>query len=140
MKDVWIAVRAALRGVLEQVTLADVVAGELPDARARPGGRRGRLAAALMVLGTRALNRALLARQGLLDRRPVPPRTMVEHLVGLQAQVPQHPYFALWSRIEGFDPEALAALVERREALRIARHALDDPPRDGATTRCGCAR
>jgi Rrf2 family protein len=31
MKDVWIAVRAALRGVLEQVTLADVVAGELPE-------------------------------------------------------------------------------------------------------------
>ena len=31
MKDVWIAVRAALRGVLEQITLADVVNGELPD-------------------------------------------------------------------------------------------------------------
>jgi Rrf2 family protein len=30
MRDVWIAVRAALRGVLEQVTLADVVAGALP--------------------------------------------------------------------------------------------------------------
>jgi Rrf2 family protein len=30
MRDVWIAVRAALRGVLEQVTLADVVAGGLP--------------------------------------------------------------------------------------------------------------
>ena len=30
MRDVWIAVRAALRGVLEQVTLAEVVAGELP--------------------------------------------------------------------------------------------------------------
>jgi Rrf2 family protein len=30
MRDVWIAVRAALRGVLERVTLADVVARELP--------------------------------------------------------------------------------------------------------------
>jgi Rrf2 family protein len=30
MKDVWIAVRASLRSVLEQVTLADVVARELP--------------------------------------------------------------------------------------------------------------
>jgi Rrf2 family protein len=29
---VWIAVRAALRGVLEQVTLADLAAGELPAA------------------------------------------------------------------------------------------------------------
>jgi Rrf2 family protein len=30
MRDVWIAVRASLRGVLERVTLADVVGGELP--------------------------------------------------------------------------------------------------------------
>jgi Rrf2 family protein len=31
MREVWIAVRAALRGVLERVTLADVAAGNLPD-------------------------------------------------------------------------------------------------------------
>jgi Rrf2 family protein len=31
MRDVWIAVRASLRSVLEGVTLADVVAGELPE-------------------------------------------------------------------------------------------------------------
>jgi Rrf2 family protein len=31
MRDVWIAVRAALRGVLEHITLAQVVAGELPE-------------------------------------------------------------------------------------------------------------
>jgi Rrf2 family protein len=30
MRDVWIAVRASLRGVLEGVTLADVVSGSLP--------------------------------------------------------------------------------------------------------------
>ena len=30
MRDVWIAVRASLRGVLERVTLADVVSGSLP--------------------------------------------------------------------------------------------------------------
>ena len=30
MRDVWIAVRASLRGVLERVTLADVVGGGLP--------------------------------------------------------------------------------------------------------------
>jgi len=29
--DVWIAVRASLRNVLEQVSLADVASGELPD-------------------------------------------------------------------------------------------------------------
>ena len=32
MRDVWIAVRANLRAVLESATLADVAHGELPDA------------------------------------------------------------------------------------------------------------
>jgi Rrf2 family protein len=32
LRDVWIAVRASLRGVLESVTLADVASGELPAA------------------------------------------------------------------------------------------------------------
>ena len=31
LADVWIAVRASLRGVLEQVTLADVAGGNLPE-------------------------------------------------------------------------------------------------------------
>ena len=31
LRDVWVAVRASLRGVLEHVTLADVAAGELPE-------------------------------------------------------------------------------------------------------------
>jgi Rrf2 family protein len=31
LADVWIAVRASLRGVLEHVSLADVARGELPD-------------------------------------------------------------------------------------------------------------
>jgi len=31
LRDVWVAVRASLRGVLERVTLADVARGELPD-------------------------------------------------------------------------------------------------------------
>jgi Rrf2 family protein len=30
LREVWVAVRASLRGVLESVTLADVAAGELP--------------------------------------------------------------------------------------------------------------
>ncbi len=30
LQDVWVAVRASLRAVLEQVTIADIVAGELP--------------------------------------------------------------------------------------------------------------
>jgi Rrf2 family protein len=32
LRDVWVAVRASLRGVLEHVTLADLANGELPEA------------------------------------------------------------------------------------------------------------
>ena len=71
------------------------------------------------VLGQRALNRALLERQGLLARSPTAPLAMVERLVGLQAQVPWNPYLALWSRIEGFDPEALSEAVADRRAVRV---------------------
>jgi Rrf2 family protein len=35
LRDVWVATRAALRTVLEQVTLDDVVSGQLPDTARR---------------------------------------------------------------------------------------------------------
>jgi Rrf2 family protein len=35
LQDVWIAVRAALRGVLDETTLADVLSGHLPEGVAR---------------------------------------------------------------------------------------------------------
>ena len=56
------------------------------------------------VLDDRALGRATLARQGLLAREPGDPVATIEHLVGLQAQVPHNPYTALWARLDGFDP------------------------------------
>lgn len=70
------------------------------------------------VLSQRALNRALLARQGLLERARRPAAGLVEQLVGVQAQVPHHPYVSLWARTEGFDPAELSGLVARREAVR----------------------
>ena len=57
------------------------------------------------VLSPRALGRATLARQLLLDRADLPPRDAVAHLVGLQAQQPRDPYVALWSRLRAFDPD-----------------------------------
>ena len=41
LREVWIAVRANLRAVLEEVTLAELVAGELPEALAELTGHPG---------------------------------------------------------------------------------------------------
>jgi hypothetical protein len=81
------------------------------------------------VLSLRAVNRALLARQLLLDRQVLasagPDRAAlvvqaIEHLVGLQAQAPFPPYYGLHSRLDGFRPGDLAALITDRSAVRIA--------------------
>jgi Winged helix DNA-binding domain len=72
-----------------------------------------------VVLGARALNRATLARQLLLERADMAPLGAVRHLVGLQAQVPHNPYTALWSRLDGFRAESLSQLLERREVVRV---------------------
>ena len=71
------------------------------------------------ILSPRALNRATLARQHLLARVEMPAAEMVEHLVGMQAQVPRNPYLALWSRLEGFRVEELEALVSERLLVRM---------------------
>ncbi|MDO0937656.1 winged helix DNA-binding domain-containing protein [Streptomyces sp. DG2A-72] len=71
------------------------------------------------VLGIRALNRATLDRQLLLRRSPLTVRAAVEHLVGLQAQEVKPPYYALAARLDGFTPEELSRLLERREVVRI---------------------
>lgn len=71
------------------------------------------------VLGTRALNRATLARQLLLARAAMPAEDAVTHLLGLQAQSVKPPYYQLWSRLEDFDPEELSGLMDSRAVVRI---------------------
>jgi hypothetical protein len=71
------------------------------------------------VLSDRALSRATLARQLLLERSDLTPLAAIEHLVGLQAQEPADPYLALWSRLDGFDPMVVGDLLEDRALVRI---------------------
>lgn len=77
-------------------------------------------AAPAAVLSRRALNRATLARQLLLERTSLPVTDVVEHLVGLQAQTPHTAYVGLWSRIAGFRPAEVSALMLSRDLVRIA--------------------
>ncbi|GAA2090341.1 winged helix DNA-binding domain-containing protein [Streptomyces albiaxialis] len=70
-------------------------------------------------LSRRALGRAVLARQLLAERATMTALEAVEHLVGLQAQAPKPPYFGLWSRVAGFDPEELSRLLQDRAVVRI---------------------
>ena len=72
------------------------------------------------VLGRRALNRALLARQFLAERRRASAAATIEHLVGMQAQAPNLPYVGLWSRLQGFRHAELSHLIQDRKAVRIS--------------------
>ncbi|WP_329248389.1 winged helix DNA-binding domain-containing protein [Actinoallomurus sp. NBC_01490] len=71
------------------------------------------------VLGVRELNRALLARQSLLERSAASALEMIERLVGLQAQAPWPPYYGLWSRLAGFHQDELVHLLTDRRVVRI---------------------
>ncbi len=67
------------------------------------------------VLSPRELNRAVLARQLLLERADLPPERAVERVGGLQTQYAPAAYVALWSRLAGFRRAALTdALLRRR--------------------------
>ncbi|MFD8987326.1 winged helix DNA-binding domain-containing protein [Streptomyces goshikiensis] len=72
----------------------------------------------MTVLDARALGRATLARQLLLDRADLPALDAVAHLGGMQAQEPQEPFVGLWARLRAFEPGTLSELLVRRRVVR----------------------
>src|SRR5690606_12882214 len=108
------------RGVAGRRDGARAAARALAVGRRRDRARAVARSMSADVLTNRALNRATLARQLLLERSALAPLRVVEHLVGLQAQEPRDPYVALWTRVEGFTPEGLEGLLLDRSVVRIA--------------------
>ena len=70
------------------------------------------------VLSLRELNRALLARQLLLKRRKLAVQAAVERICAIQAQWPQSPYIALWTRLVGFRKEQLTRALEEKRVVK----------------------
>jgi hypothetical protein len=70
------------------------------------------------VLTPRELNRALLARQLLLERAAVPVPRALELMGCLQAQYAPSMYVGLWSRVAGFRRDDLTRLLEQRAVVQ----------------------
>jgi hypothetical protein len=70
------------------------------------------------VLTQRELNRALLARQLLLERVRLPLPRALERLAGIQNQYAPNAYIRLWSCLEGFEREQLTRALNRRSIVQ----------------------
>jgi hypothetical protein len=70
------------------------------------------------VLTEVALNRAVLGRQLLLERRKLRPAEAIERVGGLQTQYAPSGYIGLWSRLDGFARADLTAALEDRKVVQ----------------------
>jgi Winged helix DNA-binding domain len=70
------------------------------------------------VLSRRELNRAVLARQLLLERSTAALPRALERVGGLQAQYAPSMYVGLWSRLSAFERDALTRALERRSVVQ----------------------
>jgi hypothetical protein len=70
------------------------------------------------VLATRRLNRALLARQLLLERSDLSLTSALERVGGLQTQYAPSGYIGLWSRMTDFERSMLTRALEDRSVVQ----------------------
>jgi len=69
-------------------------------------------------LSQRTLNRALLARQHLLERSRASLTDLLEQVGGLQTQYAPAGYIGLWSRLESFERPMLTKALEKRQVIQ----------------------
>ncbi|TME25692.1 MAG: winged helix DNA-binding domain-containing protein [Chloroflexi bacterium] len=72
----------------------------------------------MRALTARELNRALLARQFLLERSTLPLVPTLERIGGLQTQYAPSGYIGLWSRMRNFRRNALTTALEQRNVIQ----------------------
>ena len=77
-----------------------------------------RTSPSIPTLTIRELNRALLARQMLLERQKLGVVDAIERLGGLQGQWAPAPYVALWSRLRGFERDQLTKAIDKGEVIK----------------------
>lgn len=72
------------------------------------------------------LNRALLARQFLLERAPLDPSSALEQVAGLQTQDAPSAYIGLWARLSRFERCHLTQALEDRSIVQasLMRHTI----------------
>jgi hypothetical protein len=70
------------------------------------------------ILSERELNRALLARQLLLDRADIAIPRALERIGGFQTQYAPSGYIGLWTRVAGLEREALTRSLERKRTVQ----------------------
>jgi hypothetical protein len=70
------------------------------------------------VLSLRALNRATLARQMLLERAEATPEQAISRLAGMQAQSAPAPFVGLWTRQREFAAGDLTAAIDKRRIVK----------------------
>ncbi|HLM51262.1 MAG TPA: crosslink repair DNA glycosylase YcaQ family protein, partial [Solirubrobacteraceae bacterium] len=74
--------------------------------------------AAERIITARELNRALLARQLLLERSRAPLPRALERVGGIQAQYAPSTYVGLWSRLHALSRDQVTRALERRRAVQ----------------------
>ena len=72
----------------------------------------------MTTLSTRALNRALLARQLLLERADLSIPAALDQIAGIQNQYAPSGYIGLWSRLAAFERHHLTAALEKGEVVQ----------------------